>query len=138
MRGSSHAEDVGRLAVEARALDDGVLPPLLELHDDLDALLLTHGADAEDRRNVDEADAADLHVVPLQLVTAPDQDVAAARAYDHEIVGDEAMPALDEVEHAFRLADAALAGEQQADAVHVGERAVESWSAARRRRRARA
>ena len=56
----------------------GVVPPLLELDDHLDALLLAHGADAEDRRNVDEADAADLHVVPLQLVAAADEDVAAA------------------------------------------------------------
>src|SRR6188768_4390324 len=45
-----HAEDVGRLAVEPRTLDDGVVPPFLELHHDLDALLLSHGADPEDGR----------------------------------------------------------------------------------------
>ena len=35
------------------------------------------------------------------------------------------MAALDEVEHALRLADAALPDEQQPDAEHVGERAME-------------
>ena len=56
------------------------LIPLLELHDDLDALLLAHGAHAEDRRDVDETDAANLHVMTLQLVAAADQHVAAAPA----------------------------------------------------------
>ncbi len=77
------------------------------------------------RRNVDQPDAANLHVVPLQLVPAADEDVAAAPARDDQIVGDEAVAALDEVEHALRLADAALADEQEPDAEHVGERAVE-------------
>src|SRR5258705_12217951 len=71
-----HAKDGRRLAVESRALDAGVVSPLLELHHHLDPLLLPPGADAEDRRNVDEAEAADLHVVPLQLVPAADEDVA--------------------------------------------------------------
>src|SRR5436190_4859479 len=63
-----HAEDVGRLPVEPRALDDGVVTPFLELDDDLDALLLADGPDAEDGRDVDEAEAANLHVMALELV----------------------------------------------------------------------
>ena len=63
--------------------------------------------------------------MPLQLVAASDQDVAGTAPYDDEIVGDDAMAALDEVEHALRLADAALADEQEPHAVHVGERAVD-------------
>ena len=52
--------------------------PVLELHDHLDALLLPNGANPEDRRNVDEPDAANFHVMLLQLVTAPHDEVAAA------------------------------------------------------------
>ena len=37
------------LNVEPRPLDDGVLIPLLELDDNLDALLLTDGADPKNR-----------------------------------------------------------------------------------------
>ena len=118
-------EDVGGRAVEPGAVDPLRLVPLLELDDDLDALLLAHGAHAEDRRDVDDADAADLHVVALQLVAAADEDVAAAARGDDEIVGDEPVPALDEIEHALRLADAALPDEEQPDAEHVGERAVQ-------------
>ena len=47
------------------------------------------------------------------------------RLHDHEIVGDEPVAALDEIEHALRLSDAALPDEQQPDAEHVGERAVQ-------------
>src|SRR5690349_6289704 len=74
-------EDVGGLAVEPRALDDRVVPPLLELYHHFDALLLAHGADAEDGGDVDEPEAADLHVVALQLVAAPDENVAGAAAH---------------------------------------------------------
>src|SRR5688500_7930075 len=117
-------EDRGALEVEPRALDDRLGIPLLELDDDLDPLLLAHRLDAEDPRHVDEPDAADLHVVALQLVAAGDEDVVSAALHDHDVVGDETMAALDEVEHALGLADPALAHEQQPDAEDVGERAV--------------
>ena len=92
---------------------------------DLDALLQPHRANAEDRLHVDEADAANFHVMLLQLVAAADDDVVAAARGDHEIVGDEPMPALHEIQHALGLADAALPHEEKPDAVDVGERAVE-------------
>ena len=47
------------------------------------------------------------------------------RLRDDEIVGHEAVPALDEIQHALGLADAALADEQQPDAEYVGERPVQ-------------
>ena len=74
--GSSTSRIVVVSVVEARAIDRRVVVPLLELHDDLDALLLAHRANAEDRRDVDQADAANFHVMPLQLVPASDQHVA--------------------------------------------------------------
>src|SRR2546422_1902202 len=39
----------------------------LELHDHLDALLLAHGAHAEQRLDVDQPDAPDLHVVLIDI-----------------------------------------------------------------------
>src|SRR2546422_713603 len=63
----AHAEQRRRLAVEPRAV---VLPgrvPVLELHDHLDALLLAHGAHAEQRLDVDQPDAPDLHVVLIDI-----------------------------------------------------------------------
>ncbi len=63
--------------------------------------------------------------MPLHLVAAPDQDVVAAAMGDHEVVGHEAMPALDQVEHALALSDAALSHEQEPHAVDVGQRPVQ-------------
>lgn len=63
--------------------------------------------------------------MPLQLVPATDEEIRAAPARDHQIVGDETMASLDQVEHALRLADAALPHEQQPDAVHVGQGTVQ-------------
>src|SRR3954471_20350743 len=104
-------EDCGRLTIEARAIDDGVLMPVLELHDDLETLLLAHGADAEHAGYVDQPDAAYFHVVPLQLMPLADQHVAAAAFDDHEIVGNQAVSAFDEIEYALGFADAAASYE---------------------------
>ena len=124
-RGSAHVEDDGLLLREAGAV--GVLGgvPRLELHDDLDALLLPHRARAEERRDVDEPDAADFHVMRRELVTAADEDVVAAAGHLHHVVRDEAVASLDQVEHALALPDSRPADEEQPDAVHVRERAVQ-------------
>src|SRR5207237_8595671 len=113
-----------RFHVEAGALDDGVLIPLLELNDDLDALLLANRPNSKYCRNVDQADATNLHVMTLHLVTAANEHIVAALAGDDEIVGNEAMPALHQVQHTFRLADSALAGKKQSNSKHVRQRSV--------------
>ena len=73
---------------------DGVaVIPLLELHDDLDALLLAHGANAEDRRDVDQPDAANLHVVAAAArARARSTTSRPRRRRDDEIVGHERWP----------------------------------------------
>ena len=60
-------------------------------------------------------------MMALQLVAFADQHIIAALEHDHHVVGDHAVPAFDKIEHALRLANAALAGQQQANAVDVGE-----------------
>src|SRR5688572_21878894 len=125
-----HLENLGRGDIEAGALDDSVLIPLLQFHNDFDAFLLAHGTNPEDRGNVDQADAADLHEMALQIVTAPDQNIIATLAGDDEIIGNEAMPSLYKVEHALRLADSTFPGEKETNTEYVGERPVKrhGWS----------
>src|SRR5262245_18860585 len=77
-QGKLDVEDRRGLGVEARAVDDCRLVPFLELNDDLDALLLPNGTDAEDSGDVDQPDAPNLHVVTLELVATPDDDIVAA------------------------------------------------------------
>jgi len=68
-----------------------------------------------------EADAANLHEVALELVAPADQQVIAAPEADHQVVSHQAVPALDEIEHALRFSDAAGPGEQQPHAENVSE-----------------
>src|SRR5690348_1574036 len=89
------------ITIQTRAIDDEVRIPIYELHDDLDPLLLTNGADAEHRRHIHQANTADLHVMSLELVAAPNQDFAAAPADDDHVVRHEAVATLHEVEHAL-------------------------------------
>jgi hypothetical protein len=58
-------------------------------------------------------------------VTASDQHVVTAPRHVDDIIGDEAMAALDQIEHAFALADPRAAAKQQTDAEDVGQRAVD-------------
>src|SRR5437867_6654752 len=117
-------EDRRSLAVETRSVDHQFRVPVYQLDDDLDALLLTNGANAEHGWHVDEADAANLHVMPLQLVPASEQHLGAAARRDDVVVRNQPVPALHEIEHALRLADPAAADEEQPDAEDVRQRAV--------------
>src|SRR5436190_23184451 len=57
-------EELGRLPVEAGAIVLARRVPVVELDHDLDALLLAHRPDTEQRADVDQPHTADLHVVP--------------------------------------------------------------------------
>src|SRR5207253_2543046 len=119
-----HLKNSSTLAIEAGAVDHELRVPIHQLDDDLDALLLPNGADAEHRWHVHETDAANFHVVALQLVTTSEQHFGAATRHHHHVVRHQAVSPLDEIEHALGLADAAPTKEEQAHAEHVAERAV--------------
>src|SRR6185436_15965755 len=119
-----HVEDDAGLAIESRAIDVRIRVPFLKLNHHFDALLLAHGANAEKRRNVHQADATYFHIVALQLVTPADEDVGAAFRDDDHVVRHESMPALHKVHHDFGFADAAASNEEQPDAEHVRQRRV--------------
>src|SRR6266536_5027801 len=86
---------------DLRAVVLAIRVPVFQLDHDLDALLLTHGADAEQPLDIDEAHAADLHEMMRQLVAAAHEDVVAVPGDVHHVGGDEAVAALDEVEDAL-------------------------------------
>ena len=109
----------------ARRARRSALVPVLQPHDDLDPLLQPHRADSEQRLDIDDAHTADLHVEPEHGVAAADQDPAGAPRDVHLIVGDQAMTSLDEIQHAFGLANPAAPHEKEPDSVDVRQRAVQ-------------
>src|SRR5687767_1878665 len=118
-------EDVGLVMSEPAAVRILGRFPVLELHDHLDTLLLPYGTHPEQGGNIDQADPADLHVVARHLVSLADEDIGAPSGNLHDVVGDQAMTPLHEIEHALALSNPGTPDEQQADAVHVRQRAVE-------------
>src|SRR4051812_301188 len=116
-----HIQNTTTLAIEAGAVDHQLRVPVDQLHHYLDSLLLPNGADAEDRRHVDEADAADLHVVALELVPAAEEPLGAAPRDEHDVAGDEPMAALYQVQYALRFSDAAPANEEEAHPEDVAQ-----------------
>jgi hypothetical protein len=100
-----HSQNVDQLGIEPRAIVVRLLVPGFELNDHLDPLLLADRPDPEQGRDVDDADAADLHVMALQLVPAADDDLGSVPRDDHDVVGDEPMSPLDQIEDRLALAD---------------------------------
>src|SRR6266566_2646873 len=117
-------EHLGGLTVDPGAIVLARRIPVLELDDHLDTLLLPHGADAEQRADVDQPHAPDFHIVLGELVPPTDQHVVPPARDVDDVVRDQPMAALHEIEHALALPDARAAEEQQAHAEHVGERRV--------------
>src|SRR6267378_2382999 len=81
-------EQLGFLTVESGAVVFASSVPIFELHDDFDAFLLAHRADAEQGVDVDQPHAADLHVVAGDLVAAADEHVVATLRHVHHVVRD--------------------------------------------------
>ena len=98
--------------------------PAFELDDQLDALRRARRRDAEQILHVDDAEAAQLHVMAGQLGTGADQDRLRAAPDLDGVVGDQTMAADDQVERALALADAALADDQDAEAEDVHQHGV--------------
>ena len=95
-----------------------------ELHHELDPLRRSGRRDAEQLLDVDHAEAAQLHVMPRELGARADQNRFLPPPDFDGVVGDQPMPADDEIERAFALADAALADQQHAEAEDVHEHGV--------------
>jgi hypothetical protein len=99
------------------------IPPL-ELHHQLHPLRCARRGDAEQIADVDDAEPAHLHMVPRQVGAGANQVALAAQPYFDSIVGDQPVAAYDQIERALALADAAVAGNQHAEAQNVDEHAV--------------
>ena len=123
MKRHPQSEDLEELVVQAEALIFPVRIPPFKLHDELDALRGSRRRDAEQILDVDHPEAAQLHVMPRQIRTGPDQDRLGSAADVDRVVGDQPMPADDQVEGALALADAALADDQHAEAENVHQHA---------------
>ena len=98
--------------------------PVDELEDDLDLLPLPDRGDAEEVLDVDDAEAADLHVVLDDLAAGPEDRLRRLALHVHDVVGHQPVPAHDEVQRDLALADARLAEEQDPHAEDVEQHAV--------------
>src|SRR5207244_10252522 len=110
--GDPQSEDLVELDVEAQALVLARGVPAFELDYQLDALGGSRRRDPEEIHDVDDADAAQLHVVPRQLWAGADQDRFRPAANLDGIVGHQSMATHNQVERAFALADSALTGDE--------------------------
>ena len=73
------------------------------------SLPLSHRRDPEQLADVEHAESANLDVMAQELGGLAEDDARGAPVAVDDVVGDDAVPAHDELEGALALADAALA-----------------------------
>ena len=119
-------ENLVELVVEAEPFVLARRVPSFELHDELDALRRPRRGDAEQILDVDQAEPAQLHVMPRQLRdTCRSRIVSARRRISTVSSATSRWPRTIEVERAFALADAALPDDQHAEAEDVQQHGVQ-------------
>src|ERR1043166_9310094 len=101
-------EDRVRLPLDTGAVDLIHLVPVHQRDDQIQVFLWPHTGDTEDRGHIDDAQAADLHVVARRLGRGSHQLAALQQANACDVVADETVAALQQRQDALALADAAL------------------------------
>ena len=109
--------------VEAEPVVELFVLPALELNDQVDLRRGLYAAHAKELLNVHHADAAHLEIVTDELGRGAGERIADA-ADLHRVVRNEPVAALDQLDGRLALADAAVAEDQYALAVHVHQHAV--------------
>src|SRR5437879_68825 len=102
------SEDRVRLALEADAIHLFHLVPVHQRDDQIQIFFGPDTGDTEDRRDIDDAQAADLHVVARRLGRGSHQLTAFEEANARDVIADKAVAALQQCQYAFALADATL------------------------------
>ena len=120
-----HVEDVLVQRLVGQALELALHRLLAhQVHDQLQAHLPAHRGLAEDRLDVEQADAAHLEQVQQQLGAAAFERGLRDAVEVDRVVGHQAVAARDQLQPEFALAEARFAGEQHAEAEDVHEDAV--------------
>src|SRR4029077_10419574 len=115
----SYAQDLVKLTIESNAIDIFELVPILESENEVASLLAAHASDSKNRADVDDANAAHLHVKTSNVGRHADQLSALDRANFGDVIADQAIASFDQREHALTLADAAGSANQGADTLNI-------------------
>src|SRR5208283_371013 len=114
-----HAQNFHEFLFHADAVHIRNFVPYLERDDEVQALFVANAFDAEHRGDVDDADAANFHVLARQFSASADDFAAVHQSDPCHVIGDQAVAALDERQHRLAFADAAFTANQHAHAEDV-------------------
>ena len=101
------SKDFIGFAIKPNSIHIFDLVPILQCHDEVQFFLGNDRAGAKNRCDVDDADAANLHVVSGNAIGGSDEFGSLHRAEAGDVVTDQAVAALDQAEDALAFTDAA-------------------------------
>ena len=119
-----HVENLGVLRLHAEAVIGFAVAPRDHVDDEVDVGAFLDRAHAEQLRDVDDADAAQLDIMLEYRRRGADQLMRRDLFDLNGVVGDQAVAALDELDGRLALADAAVAVDEDALAVDLDQHAV--------------
>jgi hypothetical protein len=117
-----------KVVVDPHSVELRVGRPLDQFDHDIDTFSLSYRRDAEEVLDVQNTETAHLDVVSQEVRRLSENHTRRPVVALDDVVGDEAVPAQDEVERAFAFSDRARPGEKQPHPEHVDEHAVERGS----------
>ena len=123
-QGDVHRQHRPHVRLGAEAIEVGALH-LGQLDDDLDLLVVTHGGDPEQVRDVQDAHPADFHVVLMQHGRGAPHGVGRSHHDLDDVVRDQTMALEHQVQRGLGLAHTAAPDQQQPHPEHVDEHAVD-------------
>ena len=116
---------VRRVDLQPVEFGERLVAVVLEMDEQLQELARAHRGLAEDRADVEDADAAHFEEIAQHRGAAALDGVGRDAEQLDDVVGDEAVAARDELERQLALADRRRAGDQHAHLQHVEEHAVQ-------------
>ena len=117
-------EDFIEFPIQPDPIDLVHVLPILQRDHEVEALLDSNAANAENLRHINNANAAHFHVITSQFGRCRHELAAFERSDPGHVVGHEAVTALDQPQDAFALADSARTADQNAhtqDVHHAAE-----------------
>jgi len=109
------------LTFDSDPLKINSIAPGLQLADQLDADLFGDPLFSEQIRNVDDTQAANLHVVPNPLWRGSPRPSVRINPQVHYVIGDESVAARNQLERALAFANTAGPLKQHTNGVHLDQ-----------------
>jgi hypothetical protein len=120
-KGNSDAQNGIALFVDAEAIVLAPFLPFDQLDDQIDLLPFPDRSDAKEMFNIDDPEAADLHMITQKIRAFAEEDSRELHSHLDDVIRYQPMPLQNQIQGTFALTDATLTHKQDPDAENIDQ-----------------